>query len=110
MSKELIDKMVGGLTGMLKTAFHRGYMKGLKDGVHAYSWMKDGVYYVGSCGTTLKEAYTRIDKEENSYRWMADEGVKTLESEVCSCTPDQMVPGCGLHGAFFARGTKDALP
>lgn len=32
------------------------YMKGVDDGLRAFSWMKDGVTYVGTCGTTLKEA------------------------------------------------------
>ena len=26
------------------------------DGLRAFAWWKDGVQYVGSCGTTLKEA------------------------------------------------------
>jgi len=40
------------------------YIKGLKAGVRLYAWWKDGVQYVGTCGTTLKHALERIDKEE----------------------------------------------
>lgn len=32
-----------------------GYIEGLR----AYAWWKDGVEYVGSCGTTLKQAIDR---------------------------------------------------
>lgn len=39
------------------------YKRGLKNGVFIYAWMKDGVFYVGSCGTTLKQALNDIDKE-----------------------------------------------
>ena len=39
------------------------YIQGLKDGVYLYAWWKDGIQYVGTCGTTLKEAIRRIEKE-----------------------------------------------
>lgn len=32
------------------------YDKGLRDGIQMFAWWKDGVQYVGSCGTTLKDA------------------------------------------------------
>lgn len=32
------------------------YVEGLCDGIRAYAWMKDGVYYVGTTGKTLSEA------------------------------------------------------
>lgn len=32
------------------------YVQGLLDGIEAYSYMKDGVTYVGTTGRTLKEA------------------------------------------------------
>ncbi len=40
------------------------YIRGLKEGVRLYAWWKDGTQYVGNCGTTLKHALERIDKEE----------------------------------------------
>jgi len=43
----------------LQTAWLRGYIEGLK----AYAWWKDGVQYVGSCGTTLSEAVSRARRE-----------------------------------------------
>lgn len=33
--------------------------RGVKKGLWAYAWWKDGVQYVGKCGTTLKEAYRK---------------------------------------------------
>lgn len=41
----------------------RAYFTGVKDGIWKYAWMKDGVYYVGTTGKTLKEAYADIDTE-----------------------------------------------
>jgi len=36
----------------LPITYHDGY----QDGLCAYAWWKDGVQYVGSCGTTLSAA------------------------------------------------------
>ncbi len=36
------------------------YTRGLLDGVDMYAWWKDGTAYVGTCGTTLREARERI--------------------------------------------------
>ena len=33
---------------------------GIKEGLTAYAWWKDGLQYVGTCGTTLAEALRRI--------------------------------------------------
>ena len=38
------------------------YQVGYKDGLGAYAWWKDGVQYVGNCGTTLKEALEKFGK------------------------------------------------
>lgn len=43
----------------LQTAWLRGYIDGLK----AFAWWKDGVQYVGTCGTTLKEAIEQAKQE-----------------------------------------------
>ena len=40
------------------------YYDGVKEGVWKYAWMKDGVYYVGTTGKTLKEAIADIDAEK----------------------------------------------
>jgi hypothetical protein len=36
--------------------------KALIEGITMYAWWKDGVQYVGSCGTTLKEAIAEINR------------------------------------------------
>jgi hypothetical protein len=41
------------------------YKKGFEDGLTAYAWWKDGTQFVGSCGTTLKEAKTKADESWN---------------------------------------------
>lgn len=43
----------------LQMAWLQGYIAGLG----AYAWWKDGVQYVGSCGTTLAEAVERANRE-----------------------------------------------
>jgi hypothetical protein len=40
------------------------YFDGIREGVWRFAWMKDGTYYVGTTGKTLKEALADIDKEE----------------------------------------------
>lgn len=35
------------------------YRRGFIDGLKEYAWWKDGVQYVGSCGTTLEQAIER---------------------------------------------------
>jgi hypothetical protein len=44
----------------------KSYFEGLREGVWRYAWMKDGVYYVGTTGKTLKEALADIAKEEEN--------------------------------------------
>ncbi len=44
----------------LEAAFKKGRKKGIKE----YSWMKDGVIYVGINGKTLKQALVEIDEKE----------------------------------------------
>ena len=38
------------------------YRKGYEDGLSAYAWWKDGIQYVGTCGTTLKQALKEAEK------------------------------------------------
>ena len=40
------------------------YYQGKRNGVWDYAFMKDGVYYVGSCGTTWKSAKDKINAQE----------------------------------------------
>lgn len=39
------------------------YYRGIIEGTTRFAWWKDGVCYVGSCGTTLKDAIKRIENE-----------------------------------------------
>lgn len=48
--------------GTIKEAMDEGYRMGLIEGISMYAWWKDGVQYVGSCGTTLKDAVSRINE------------------------------------------------
>ena len=52
MDVEQIKSLATDVNRVADVAFQEGY----KAGLTAYAWWKDGVQYVGSCGTTLKEA------------------------------------------------------
>ena len=39
------------------------YRQGLREGMTRFAWWRDGVQYVGTCGTTLKEALEEIENE-----------------------------------------------
>ena len=41
------------------------YKQGFIDGLRAYAWWKDGTEWVGTCGTTLKQAITKADASYN---------------------------------------------
>lgn len=41
----------------------RKYCMGFIEGVTAFAWMKDGTYYVGTCGTTLKEVIKWVEED-----------------------------------------------
>lgn len=41
------------------------YWAGVSAGMQRFAWWKDGVMYVGTSGTTLKEARRDMDKEAN---------------------------------------------
>lgn len=49
---------------MSKKQLTRAYYNGIREGIEQYAHWKDGVQYVGTCGTTLKKALERIDSEE----------------------------------------------
>ena len=42
----------------LKVSFKDGRREGIKE----YSWMKDGITYVGTTGKTLKQALKEVDE------------------------------------------------
>lgn len=41
----------------------RAYYRGILEGLWRYAWMKDGTYYVGTTGKTLKSAQTMVEQE-----------------------------------------------
>jgi hypothetical protein len=49
---------------MNKRLLNKAYYNGIREGIEQYAHWKDGVQYVGTCGTTLKDAIKRIDAEE----------------------------------------------
>jgi hypothetical protein len=40
------------------------HYEGVKEGIWKYAYWKDGVQYVGTTGTTLKEALAQLDEEK----------------------------------------------
>lgn len=52
----------------MSKALQMAWLQGYLEGLAAYAWWKDGVQYVGSCGTTLKEAV-----EEAKERYAVEE-------------------------------------
>ena len=47
----------------IKSAYLQGYL----DGMSSFAHWKDGVQYVGTCGTTLKKAIEDIDSDPKFY-------------------------------------------
>jgi len=50
----------------LQLAQSRAYYEGLREGIEQYAHWRDGVQYVGTCGTTLKTALERLKDEERT--------------------------------------------
>ncbi len=40
----------------LKAELTKAYNDGMRDGVTSFAWWRDGIQYVGNCGTTLADA------------------------------------------------------
>lgn len=55
----------------VEVARAEGYIAGYKAALRTYAWWKEGVQYVGTCGRTLKQALTDIE------RGVDDEKAKT---------------------------------
>ena len=49
---------------MDKKLINKAYYNGIREGIMQFAHWKDGVQYVGTCGTTLKSALKHIDEEE----------------------------------------------
>ena len=48
---------------MTNEAIQAAWLAGHIDGLKAYAWWKDGVQYVGTCGTTLAQAIEEAEKQ-----------------------------------------------
>ena len=68
--------LIGHLTGCRQTfapnnecsfncAQKHAYKQGFLDGLYAYAYMRDGVYYVGTNGKTFEEAKAEIEESWN---------------------------------------------
>lgn len=42
------------------------FKAGLKEGIRMFAWWKDGVQYVDTCGTTLKDALDEVGSKPKS--------------------------------------------
>ncbi len=53
------------MTGLIKPSKDEinAFYDGLREGVYMYAYMKDGTFYVGTTGKTLKQAYEDIEEE-----------------------------------------------
>ena len=60
---------------MDKKLLNKAYYNGIREGIEQYAWWRDGVQYVGTTGSTLKDALKRIDSEEKR-------ALELLDSEV----------------------------
>jgi hypothetical protein len=61
------------------------YYDGVLEGLYRYAWMKDGVYYVGSCGQTLKEAQADVEKERAAETVESAPKAPNIASTPCLC-------------------------
>ena len=62
---------MAGLIDRVRDLDLTDYQRGVIDGMYRYAWMKDGVYYVGTTGTTLDAAIERVLAEEIEPAWTA---------------------------------------
>jgi hypothetical protein len=49
---------------LIKKAYKAGIKFGIAEGLKRFAWWKDGVEYVGTCGTTLKDALKDLEDED----------------------------------------------
>ena len=62
--QEELDQANARIEQAIKDAFLSGHI----DGLRQYAWWKDGVQYVGTCGTTLTTAIDRAKTEAGELR------------------------------------------
>lgn len=48
---------------MLTVSEVKAHYEGMRKGIYLYAYMRDGVFYVGTTGRTLKEAMVEVDRQ-----------------------------------------------
>ena len=64
MNKSMSKSEIEGMRTRIKELEQESkdnYSRGIMRGLSMYAWWKDGIQYVGTCGTTLKEAISRVN-------------------------------------------------
>ena len=104
----------------LQTAWLKGYIEGLR----AYAWWKDGVQYVGTCGTTLKEAIedaereyavqTEDDREDRALDALIVAAMRGIEPEQIDAEIERQQknggPTCGKCGGVMTPANSRKRP
>lgn len=54
------------IAASLAAAREQGRREGVEQGLRMYAWWKDGTEWVGTCGTTLKDAIARLRRESEA--------------------------------------------
>ena len=93
MAREMSDRMktyleVGGMKTWYDVAEQTGnfnemgaFLRGLAAGVLAYAWWKDGVQFVGSCGSRLTDAVATINDETERLVGLASEWLERTHDD-----------------------------
>jgi len=63
MSEKLLQLTQSQLDALIKAHEDAALLRGYVEGLRAFAWWKDGVQYVGTCGTTLKKAIEKAEAE-----------------------------------------------
>jgi hypothetical protein len=96
----LTEEQLDWLMDLLRNCSTRCYKQGYEDGLTNFAWWKDGEQFVGTCGTTLKDAI-RYAFKSSSYNpninWLTDE----IKCPVCNgsgCCNADVCPACDGRG------------
>lgn len=58
----------------------KDWLEGYIEGLTAFAWWKDGIQYVGTCGTTLATAEKQARSEWRKARKIAPSGLAAVEA------------------------------
>ncbi len=62
--KDVEDAIREGFKLKLEDTRAKAYDKGYVDAVTHFAWWKDGIQYVGSCGTRLADVLAHVEKQK----------------------------------------------